>query len=131
MMRGLGTGGVESGVAAIDIPLTGNLIGVSWSVSAILNVTEEIMVAELAFSSSANFVNDARNVISMVLLQAGVLSGVGAVVEFENYHHVMEIGVSQGERLFLHASASSGVTSVIYAVLTFDFDLDRPLARRR
>lgn len=126
------TGGAQNGLAQIDIPQTGNITGVHWSIVGTLNATEEVLQVQVSFGSTGVFSsNDQRAIISECSLQAGVLTAVGAVCEYENVNHVMLLPVSMGERIFMHANATAGVIGQLTAILSFDFDLDRPLARRR
>lgn len=132
LMAAASTGGNESALAQIDVPMSGNIVGVQWVVLATLNATEESLRVELSFSSTVGFTNDSRNIISIAGVQAGVITAVGAVTEYiTQYHGPMVVPVSMGERIFLHTSASAGVVGVINCLISFDFDLDRPLARRR
>jgi len=130
-MVGVGTGGAESGLAQIDVPLSGNIIGVFWTVDADLDADAEVCIAQLSFGSSYSGANDARQVISVVGMRASLVTAAGAVPCSITANHIMSLPVQMGERLYLHGQATAGVGQNIRAVISFDFDLDRPLARRR
>lgn len=133
VMRGVSAGGTESAIAQIDVPMNGNLIGVEWSGRSDLDADGEFQFWQLSFGSAANETNDARQVIAMS--SAGfltVLTAVGTGIGVcDKYTRLPDISVGMGERLFLHSIASAGVVGLVYAILHFDFDLDKVAVRRR
>jgi hypothetical protein len=131
MVSGTGTGGVQSAVAQIDVPLAGNLTGVTWNLVGTLNATEEFTAAQISFGSAFTVANDSRQIVSQVIVQAGIITAAGAVTEYANLYDQVELGVSMGERLYMHLNATAGVITGCQAILHFDFDLDRPSSRRR
>lgn len=126
-------GGSESGLAAIDIPLNGVIESVAWAVRSTIDTTADSGLWQLSFGSVLSVVNDSRQVISN--LSMGIhtfLTSVGDAFGGANFLDLSpDIPVTMGERLFLHASHSANVVSVAVVLISFDFDLDKPAARRR
>lgn len=132
-MKGTGTGGAQDQIAQIDVPLNGNIVGVTWNTLVDLDADLEYSLLQLSFGSAFMQSNDSRAVISTFSSgQVSTVTGVGEHVNGGNFSDaLMTIPVSMGERIFMHALASAGVSTVAYATIDFDFDIDRPLARRR
>lgn len=109
---GAGTGGVENGVAQIDIQFDGTISSIHGSMISTVDADDEFASVEASFlATNTTAVNDARG--SLITLQAqsslvtsgfsinGVNSGVGPV----------DIPVNAGERIFLHINSSAGVVT--------------------
>jgi len=130
---GSGTGGTQSGLATIDVPRDGKLQGVAWFVNGDIDADAETMDCQVSFSSTYSNTNDSRSVISAVTLgTATVLTAVAiATAKVNFYDPLPDIPVAGGERLYLHAFATAGVTTSIRASLHFSFDLDQAQVRRR
>lgn len=132
-MTATSTGGAESALAQIDVPMNGNIIGVEWNVRAIIDTTADFQTWQLSFGSTISVANDSRQVISNVTIgQIAILTAVGAAVgQGGMYVKIPEIPVGMGERLFLHSQAAAGLVGVALLLIHFDFDLDKVQVRRR
>jgi len=131
-MRSVSAGGTESALASIDIPKNGNLVGVTWQLQGSLDTTLDSSWWQLSFGSVIADVNDSRQVISNAVLGIVVLVTSGIYQGMVNYHDpVPDIQVGAGERLFLHSLATAATVVTVRCMVSFDFDLDLPRARRR
>lgn len=131
---GAGTGGAQDGLASVDVPQDGNLVGIEWSVrNLLIDADGEAFAAQVSFGSTGAFsTNDTRQVISQVCVgQADLVTSGYIVPSINQYTPLPNLRVAAGERLYLHTNASAGVSASIFCVCHFDFDLDRPLSRRR
>jgi hypothetical protein len=127
------TGGSQNALAAIDIPAEGLLVGVEWAVTADLDADAEYAFIELGFGSTITLGNnDTRSRISVMSLgQATFTAGQAVVGQGNGFTKLPDLPVGIGERLYLHSLAVAGVVCQVHCNLHFDFDLDRPRARRR
>lgn len=132
-MRGVSTGGTESGLAAIDIPKNGDIVGVEWAIETALDTTADSQSWQVSFGSVMALVNDSRQVIANASLgRLTFATAVGATIgRVDRFAIIPDLPVSMGERLFLHANGSAGVVGTCLVCIHFNFDLDMPLARRR
>lgn len=130
-MRGATTGGNENGLASIDVPMNGNLVGVTWNVNVDFDTDNDTFQGQLSFGSTGSAVNDSRQVISNCMAGVSMPTSAGFVRGDVNYHDPVEIPVNMGERLFLHGLCSATVVAVMNVTLHFDFDLDKVQVRRR
>lgn len=132
-MAAVSTGGVESALASIDVPMNGNIVGVEWVARALWDTTADLQDWQLSFGSTYTDANDSRQVISMCTLGSLVVStAVGMEVGKENhYTPIPDVPVGMGERLYLHSNAAAGVVGRVKALLHFDFDIDKVQVRRR
>jgi hypothetical protein len=130
-MYGLISGGTQEALAAIDVPMPGNLVGVNWAVMGQL-ATDFVLSTQLSFRSSSSFTtNDDRGVISEVRL-AYEITTTGSGQLGENVHVPLpNIAVMGGERLYLHVISTASVVGITVALLQFDFDFDKISTRRR
>jgi len=118
-------------VANIDVPKTGNLIGLDWSMSVAASGADFSNRAQLSFGSVSTLnVNDARSHIGQCALAADLTTSGAAVTFVDRYVALPEIPVSAGERLYLHFGGTA-ISITVNLALHFDFDLDQPLTRRR
>jgi len=132
MMRATSTGGNESGLAQIDVPKDGNLIGVEWASQASYDTSGDFQNWQLSFGASLSITNDSRSIISQHSLGLmNQITAAGEVMGGDNSFTPMEIPVGQGERIFLHSNASASFVGSVFCTLHFDFTLDRPSVRRR
>ena len=132
-MMGLITGGTEDAISQIDIPQDGFIIGIDWDANATLNATENIAI-ELSFIATNQLLtNDTRGRISAVSGQANQVSAVGVpVVIMQKWLGSFDVSVSGGERLYLHAISTAGVTGVVRCGLYVELGtVTRRAARRR
>lgn len=130
-MRAATAGGNENGIASIDVPANGNLVGVTWNVNVDFDTDNDTFQAQLSFGSTGSIVNDSRQVISNCASGISMPTSAGFVRGDINYHDPVDIPVNMGERLFIHGMCSASVVSVINLMLHFDFDLDKVQVRRR
>jgi len=130
-MSAAGTGGTESALVSIDIPQNGSILGVQWACSCLLNADAEVFEAQLSFGSANSNTNDSRQVISSLRMTASLVTAAGAVPVFANYYCPLpDLPVAAGERLFIHAAATAGVTSTIRCFLHLSFDEPSTRVRR-
>jgi hypothetical protein len=132
-MVGALAGGLENAIAAIDVPMNGNLLNVSWAVQYLVDTTGDQLVIQLSFGTSHTGVNDSRQVISNYFSgKQAILTAVGAALGGGDFWDGLpDIPVSMGERLYIHSNSAAGTVGVVYALLSFDFDLDKVAVRRR
>lgn len=119
LITGAMVGGTVSAFAQVDIPQDGTIVGVQWSVHFDLDADAEIGQVFLSFAATAAIANDSRSVISTVVTRASVLTAVGAVPNYVNFHVPMELDVSGGERIFLHEISTAGVTGSAACLVHF------------
>jgi len=133
MMAAATAGGTQSSLAMIDVPQSGNIIGVEWSNWGALDTTADYMEAQLSFGSTFTSSNDSRQIISHSNMgQMTALTAVGASMGQDHvFVPLPSIPVNAGERLFLHSNGSATTVCNLRAVIHFDFDLDKLPARRR
>ncbi len=128
------TGGTENGLAMIDIPQDGFLVGIDWDWRAILDASESFQI-ELSFLATNQLAtNDVRGRISSISHQAQVLTAVGvSAVSIQKWLSGFDVAMSGGERLFIHADSTAGVVAIGRCNLYIDFGgtLTRRSARRR
>jgi hypothetical protein len=126
------TGGSESALASIDVPLDGEIIGVEWVIKAAIDTTGDFSQFQLSFGSNLTQQNDSRQVISNC--HAGFLllgAGGSAVMRGGGFSVLPNISVGMGERLFLHGINAVAMVATAFALISFTFNLDLPKARRR
>jgi len=110
-LYGLIAGGVQDGVAQIDIPQDGFILGLDWDVMAFLNAATEFFKAELSFIATNQLqTNDVRGRISSISTSMHLLTSGANTNSIQKYVDIKELNVAGGERLFLHfdGSASTG-----------------------
>jgi len=130
-MYAAGTGGTQDGIASIDVPLSGNLISVWWAVNWSGSADADVFRAQVSFGTAGNFAtNDSRQVISEVRQECQLVTS-GELANAINVAHPINLPVNQGERVYMHLLVTTSIASQVAAILNFDFDIDRPLARRR
>lgn len=119
------------GMASIDVPHDGKLVGVDWAIRALMAGADTTWVAQLSFGSTGQFaVNDTRSVISVCSMYIDLTTS-GAGEAFVNKFVILpNIAVGMGERIYLHG-AGTAVVGTLNVCLHFDFELDRAQARRR
>jgi hypothetical protein len=131
-MRGASTGGTESALAQIDVPMNGHIVGIEWACNADFDTDNDSQTWQLSFGSVNVDVNDSRQVISTITVGFMTFTAGGSVVAKANgFTMLPDIPVGMGERLFLHSLAAAGVVGVARLVIHFDFDLDQMKVRRR
>ena len=133
-MYGAITGDTQNAIAAIDIPQDGVIIGLDWDFSVNFDADSEVEAAELSFIATNQLTtNDVRGRISSVSAAAAVLTAVGINSQnIQKWLGGFDLPVSGGERLYLHASGSSGVTGLVRMNIFFDQSgTMRRSARRR
>lgn len=125
------TGGDEDGIATIDVPMQGHLVGVDWAAQYHMDADAEYFQAQLSFSSDGSFqANDNRAVISEIRAEL-TLTTSGTVPGGINRYVPMDLPVMAGERIYLHSFGAAGVTGRVGAILHFDFNVPGMVARRR
>lgn len=131
-MRGTGAGGSENGVANIDIPEDGFLVGIDWAVNANLNAIGEVALVEISFIQTLQEnVNDSRGIISIVRLEFEAVTSGGALVSVNKWVPFANLDVAGGERLFMNMSASAGVVTNANAVIHLNTRRGAPRRSRR
>jgi len=129
------TGGTQDALGMIDIPQDGFIIGIDWDANVDLDVDTESFTAELSFIATNQLsTNDVRGRLSSISARVAVLTSVGGhVVSMQKWLGSFDIAVAGGERLFLHASSTAGVTGEVRVNLYVDFTggTTRRSARRR
>jgi hypothetical protein len=131
-MKANSTGGSESGLAQIDVPLDGEIQGVEWTTLPIYDTTLDFSQWQLSFGSAFTNVNDSRQVISNFVSGNLVFTAGGSYIAgLSRFALLPNIRVAMGERLFLHHNGAAGVVCTGFCLISFSFDLDLPKARRR
>ena len=130
-MYGAITGGTQDAIAMIDVPMPGRIIGVQWSLAAVL-ATDYSAFAQLSFRPAGSFTtNDDRGVLSEVYALFEITTTGAGNVAVNQYSELPEVPIMGGERLYIHSSATASVAGRVIALLHFDFDLDKISMRRR
>lgn len=132
-MYGSITGGTQNALATIDVPQDGVLVGIDWDLSCSLDAAEACD-CELSFIATNQLVsNDVRGRLSSIAARAAVVTAVGVVVTFvQKWIGNFELTLAGGERLYLHASTTAGVTGNLRCNLFYDMGATiRRSARRR
>lgn len=125
------TGGVESALAAVDVPRDGVIIGVDWAVWANIDADNETYIAELSFGSVSTInSNDVRGRISAVAAGISLTTSGVAAIQINKYVGPVSISVAGGERLYINVSATAGVTSGVHCMVHYSFDEPRARVRR-
>lgn len=127
-------GGTQDAVASIDIPQDGALTGIDWDVRGDLDADAEEMDVELSFIATNQLeTNDVRGRISSVGAEISLTTSGVAVCFLQKFVGPIEIPVSGGERLYLHAKCTTGLTGRIRCNIHFDTasPAQRRSARRR
>lgn len=133
-MHGTITGGTEDALANIDIPQNGFIIGIDWDMNLNLDADNENGAAELSFIATNQLSqNDVRGRISSVSARIAVLDATGPqAISVQKFVGPFDISVSGGERIYLHANGTSGVTGEVRCNLIVDLGTQiRRSARRR
>jgi hypothetical protein len=131
VMYATSAGGNQNGLAQIDSPATGNILGCYWNGLFKPPAGAASTIWELSFGSAYTIQNDSRMIVSTLAIQKQEITAVGEVFAYQPVYHPMVIPISMGERLWLHCAATAADTSQIICIISFDFDLDRPSVRRR
>lgn len=132
MMAGTSTGGTENGLAQIDSPMAGNLVGVDWAGYCDFDTDNDIGFFQLSFGSTNTVQNDSRQVISNFSFGALTFTAGGSVIgKADHYVPLPDIPIGMGERLWIHGINAAGVVANFRVMLYFDFDLDKVQVRRR
>ena len=131
-MVGTTAGGTENNLASIDVPRNGSIVGCSWSTQPDLDTDNDSYDLQLSFGSVYSAANDARQVISHVAQRISAPTLAGFIAPGENfYDQIPDIGVSMGERLYVHGVTSATTVVTFFLMVSFSFDLDQALVRRR
>ena len=121
------------GVASIDIPEDGEIVGIDWDLVARSGWnTDEAMEVQLSFLATAQFTtNDARGAISSISIGIGALAtnGVPGGLHASKYVGMPEgLDVAGGERLHLHSLETGSVNAEVRCLI--HLKTRRPTARR-
>jgi len=133
-MYALVAGGVQDGVAQIDIPQDGFILGLDWDASIFLNAATEFFKAELSFIATNQLqTNDVRGRISSISADMHLLTSGANIVSIQKYVDIKELTVSGGERLFFHFDASASTGGDVRCNIHFEMrgGSTRRSARRR
>jgi hypothetical protein len=105
------TATVGDAAASIDIVKSGKIEAIQWATVGDLDADGEAFNAELSFSSSSGFTtHDTKSSISAIRqLAAGTPAAYDAVNLFMA---PLAIGVTEGERLYLHTSGAAIICTV-------------------
>ena len=128
---------IAAATANIDIPENGLIKAVNWSIDlGGMDALGDKYLAHLSFASTTQAgVNDARAPISFFSAAQNFLTSGGGIVSDKFISFGQDgINVSAGERLYLHAVGSTGVTAVnqeITIYFSFARQISRVAARRR
>ena len=131
-MAAVSTGGTESALAQIDVPMNGNIIGVDWTGYTDFDTTGDFQLWQLSFGSAFTSANDSRQVIANATVGFLRIGAAGIMLGVLNHFVILpSVPVGMGERLYIHSSALAGVVGTVRVALQFDFDLDKVQVRRR
>ena len=132
-MTSLVSGGSEDAIAQIDIPVDGFLVGIDWDARIDLDADGETFEAELSFiATNQTTQNDIRGRISSISAMMFLLTSGSNMSSIQKWLGNLEIAVSAGERLYLHAVSTAGVSGRIHCNLHLDLGQStRRAARRR
>lgn len=131
-MKATSTGGTESAIVNIDVPMNGFLVAATWNGHSAYDTTLDLQIWQLSFGSIYTVANDARQVISNASAGEIVVGAAGIMTSVINYQDMLpNLPVGMGERLYIHSAAAASVVGIIHCCLHFDFDLDKVQTRRR
>lgn len=128
------TGGTQDGLANIDIPADGFILGVDWDINLNMDTDAETASVELSFIATNQLAtNDIRGRISSISSRLAVLSSTsGHVGSLQKWVGPFDISVSGGERIYLHCVSTAGITGEARCSLMVDLGTQvRRRARRR
>ncbi len=129
-----GAGGTQDGIAQIDIPQDGFILGLDWDGFIFLNADNEFFRAELSFIATNQLgTNDVSGRISSISTSMHLLTSGANTNSVQKYVDIKELTVSGGERLFMHFEATAGVISEVRCNVHFEMrgGSTRRSARRR
>ena len=133
-MRGTGAGGAENGVANVDVPEDGQIVGIQWAMNANLNAIGEFALVEISFIQTLQeATNDSRGIITIIRSELEVVTSGGGNVAVNLFVPFGGGGldVQGGERLFMNMSASAGVVTNANAVIHLNTRRGAPRRSRR
>ena len=133
-MYALVAGGVQDGVAQVDIPQDGFILGLDWDANVFLNASTEFFKCELSFIATNQLqTNDVRGRISSISQATHLLTSGAMSLAIQKYVDIKELTVSGGERLFLHIDASATTGGDVRCNVHFEMrgGSTRRSARRR
>lgn len=128
--------GIDTEAAAsLDIQLSGNIRAVAGVFCPTgVDALSDIVKSELSFTSSSSFTNnDVKGSIAMACMSQNMLTSGGGL-GFTNYSiSGLNIPVSQGERIYIHGTITSGnaLAMTWYLYIDDDASLPRPPRGRR
>lgn len=129
------TGGTQNALASVDIPQDGVITGIDWDVDADLDADTEFLRLELSFISTNQLTtNDVRGRISSIGGRISLTTSGVAVTSLQKMVAGLDLPVNGGERLYLHADSTAGVSASARCNVHLDVpirSLTRRSARRR
>lgn len=131
------SGSTADAVASIDIPQNGRILGLDWSMRAEgMAADADLAQYDLSFvSTNQRTTNDARGTISSCMVGISAATAASIAGTFANKFVDLKdgIGVSAGERLYLHLDTTANTTSTVVLIVYFKFGtaVARRSARRR
>jgi len=128
-LYGVITGGTQDALTMFDVPQDGFIIGVDWDMSLNLDADNEDGAAELSFIATNQLTaSDVRGRISSISSRLYVGDATGAqAVSVQKWLSGFDISVSGGERMYVHAVSTAGVTGEVRC----NVFLDQPGTARR
>lgn len=124
-------GGTQNAMQQIDIQFDGTITGCNMLLEVDLDADQEFAHGEVSFlSTNTIYSNDARGIIAEMGVQANLTTS-GMAAGYNHYVGPLSIPVSAGERIFVHAISTSGVSGTFNATLYIDDRADVNLRRRR
>jgi len=123
------TGGTQDALSSVDIPQDGTITGIDWSLTCDLDADGEEIQAEISFIATNQIsTNDVRGRLSAIGIRIAFLTSGGSAGTVNKFVGPMEIIVSGGERIYIHAVSTAGVTGNI--MCNVHLDVGRPPRRR-
>lgn len=131
LLSGTIAGGVESGLASIDVPANGLLVGYDLVHYADLDADGDNSEIQISFGSAFNNANDSRQLIGFSVLNAVFVTSGRALTSQTKYVSLPDLQVGMGERIYVHSTTTASTPGGFGVILHFDFELDRPRVRLR
>ena len=118
-----GTGAANAttdGVAALDIPEDGLIMGVDWDIWAEAEAATAVLLkAQLSFLATNQFdTNDARGPISNIYMKRVITTSGASMASTSKWVSMpTPLQVAGGERIFVHTDSSAATWTVGFAAL--------------
>lgn len=131
-LYGTGDGDTDNDTASFDVQFNGDIVAIHQTITGNLDANDEYVNYEVSFLSTGTFTtNDARGSLFISGTRRHFTTSGGSNSTSNSSVSGLRIPVSAGERIHLHADASTGVSSSCHTYVYVDDEADATLRRRR